>query len=250
MTNNNIYFIANWKMFGSLSSINSINKVISLSKSKKFKKARIVYCPPYTLLESFVKKTKKSNIKVGAQNCHYESDFGAHTGFVNCKMIKDTGSEFVIIGHSEVRNEGDDDTKINLKIKSAIKSKLKIIFCIGETLKEKNRNKTNLVLKKQIKNGLKKINKYENIIFAYEPVWSIGTGLVPTNSELNKNINFIRENLKSIKIKKNINVLYGGSVKPNNVKDLSKITGINGFIIGGASVNSKNFIDIIKKSIN
>ena len=144
MTNNKIYFIANWKMFGNLSSINSINKVINLAKSKKFKKTRIVYCPPYTLLEAFAKKTKKSKISIGAQNCHYHSDYGPHTGFVSSKMIKDTGSKFVIIGHSETRNEGDTDKKINMKIKSAIKSSLNIIFCIGETQKDKKKREKNL----------------------------------------------------------------------------------------------------------
>ena len=110
--------------------------------------------------------------------------------------------------------------------------------------------KTNLVLKRQIKNGLKKIKKYENIIVAYEPVWSIGTGIIPKSSELTKDINFIRKVLKSKKIIKNIKILYGGSVNPGNVQHLSRIAGINGFIVGGSSINSKNFIDIIKKSIN
>ena len=139
MTNNNMYFIANWKMHGSHTSINSINKVISLIKSKKFRKIKIVYCPPFTLLDVFVKKTKNSRLSVGAQNCHYESDYGAFTGSVNAKMIKDTGSKFVIIGHSESRKEGDTNKKINMKIQSALKSNLKIIFCIGESLYEKKK---------------------------------------------------------------------------------------------------------------
>ena len=137
-----------------------------------------------------------------------------------------------------------------MKIKSAINSNLHIIFCIGEKLNDKKRKKTNLVLKRQIKNGLKKIKKYENIIVAYEPVWSIGTGIIPKSSELTKDINFIRKVLKSKKIIKNIKILYGGSVNPGNVQHLSRIAGINGFIVGGSSINSKNFIDIIKKSIN
>ena len=133
-------------------------------------------------------------------------------------MIKDSGSKFVIIGHSEMRKEGDTDKKINMKIKSAINSNLHIIFCIGEKLNDKKRKKTNLVLKRQIKNGLKKIKKYENVIVAYEPVWSIGTGIIPKSSELTKNINFIRKVLKSKKIIKNIKILYGGSVNPGNVR--------------------------------
>ncbi len=245
-----MYFIANWKMFGTLSSINSINNVIKLVKLKKFRKLRIVYCPPYTLLDAFVKKTKNSKISVGAQNCHYKSDYGASTSFVNAKMIKDLGSEYVIIGHSETRMEGDSDKKINLKIKSALDSNLKVIFCIGETLKNKLNKKTNQILISQIKKGLKNINKYENLLIAYEPVWSIGTGMVPKIKELEKNLNIIRRNLDRLRHGKRIKILYGGSVNSNNIADLTKISKINGFIVGGSSLKSKNFIDIIKKSIN
>ena len=250
MTNNNMYFVANWKMFGDLASINSINNVIKLAKSKKFRKIKIVYCPPYTLLNNFVKKTKNSKISIGAQNCHYESQYGAYTGFISAKMIKDTGSKFVIIGHSERRIEGDDDKKINMKIKSALESNLKIIFCVGESLKNKKNNKTNQILSRQIKNGLKKIKKHENLIVAYEPIWSIGTGILPNNTELEKNIYFIRKNLNKLKNGKKIKILYGGSVNSNNIRNLTRISGINGFIVGGSSLKSKKFIDIIKKSIN
>ena len=120
MTNNNIYFIANWKMYGNTSSINSINSVIKLSKKKKFKKATIVYCPPYTLLKTFYNKVKFSKILVGAQNCHSHSEFGPFTGSINAKLITSTGAKYVIIGHSENRNQGDTDLHINQKIKLAI----------------------------------------------------------------------------------------------------------------------------------
>ena len=250
MTINNMYFIANWKMNGNLSSVKSINKVISLAKSKIFSKVKIVYCPPSTLLDIFVEKTKNTKILVGAQNCHYKSDYGAYTGFVSAKMIKNIGSKFVIIGHSESRNEGDTDSKINLKINSAINSNLNVIFCIGETLKEKKNKKTFHVLNSQIRNGLKNIKKNEKLIIAYEPVWSIGTGLTPGFNELNKNINIIKKIIKPLKNSKKIKILYGGSVKPSNVGDLNRIPGINGFLIGGSSINPKKFIDIIKKSIN
>ena len=102
MTNNKMYFIANWKMFGSVKSVNSLNKVISYSKTNKHK-AKIVYCPPYTLLKSFVEKTKKTNIKIGAQDCHTQPNYGPYTGGISSKMIKDLGCKFVIIGHSETR---------------------------------------------------------------------------------------------------------------------------------------------------
>jgi len=128
-------------MYGKNSSINTLNNVIKLSKISKYKKANIIYCPPYTLLDQFVKKTKKSKIVIGAQNCHNDENYGAYTGSINAKMIKDTGSKFVIIGHSDNRQAGDTYTLINLKIKSAIKQKLNIIFCIGESLKENKKKK-------------------------------------------------------------------------------------------------------------
>jgi len=247
---NNMLFIANWKMFGDLKAVNSAKKVIKFSKTKKFKKVQIIYCPPYTLINQFIKITKNSRIKIGAQNCHYEQSPGAFTGSINTDLLKSAGAKYVIIGHSENRSSGDSNKLINLKIKSALKKKLKVIFCIGETLKERKNKKTNLVLNSQIKKGLKNIKKNSNIIFAYEPIWSIGTGLIPKINQLENQIFNIKKILFNLWKLKNPKILYGGSVKPNNVRDLKKISSINGFLIGGASQKSKNFIDIIKKSIN
>tara|TARA_B110001454_G_scaffold166675_1_gene156584 strand:- start:375 stop:1127 length:753 start_codon:yes stop_codon:yes gene_type:complete len=250
MTNNKMYFIANWKMYGKKSSISALNNVIKLSRISKYKKANIIYCPPYTLLEQFVKKTKKSKIVVGAQNCHKDENYGAYTGSINAKMIKDTGSKFVIIGHSENRQAGDTNFLINLKIKSAIKQKLNIIFCIGESLRENKKKKTNIILSNQIKNGLKNIKNIDKIIFAYEPLWAIGTGIIPKSKDLENRIKVIRNFIKKNYKTKNPKILYGGSVNPDNIISLNKIPSINGFLVGGASKDSKKFIDIIKKSIN
>ena len=247
---NNMFFIANWKMFGDFKSVNSIKKVINLSKDKKYKKAKIIYCPPYTLLDKFFKITKNSKIEIGAQNCHYYQKPGPFTGSVNVDLIKSTGAKYVIIGHSENRSSGDSNHIINLKIKSALKKKLKIIFCIGETLKEKRKNKTNLVLKSQIVHGLKNIKKNNNVIFAYEPVWSIGTGLIPKNNDLKEQINVIKKTISKFCRLSNPKIIYGGSVNPKNISELRKISSIKGFLIGGASQKAKNFIDIIKKTIN
>ena len=247
---NKILFIANWKMFGNLNSVKSIESVINLSKKKNYKNAKIIYCPPYTLLEQFANKVKNTNIMIGAQNCHYKIDYGPSTGFISAKMIKDTGSKFVIIGHSESRNEGDTDNKINLKIKAALKSNLKIIFCIGESFKEKKSNKTTSVLRKQILNGLKNIKSLKNILIAYEPIWSIGTGVVPEANKLKIQVKEIKNMLKRLFKNQNNKILYGGSVSPRNINYLSKIDVIDGFLIGGASQNEKKFIDIIKKTIN
>ncbi len=247
---NNMFFIANWKMFGDLKSINSTKKVIKLSKTKKYKKAQIIYCPPYTLIDKFLRITKSSKIKIGAQNCHHSQNSGPFTGSINANLIKSIGAKYIIIGHSENRELGDTNPIINLKIKSALKKKLKIIFCIGETLKEKKNNKTNSILNSQITNGLKNIKKNNNIIFAYEPVWSIGTGIVPKTNNLEKQVFAIKRMIIKFWKLKNPKIIYGGSVNAKNIDDLKKISSINGFLVGGASQNSKNFIDIIKKTIN
>ena len=223
-----------------------MNKVIRLSKSKEIKKGRLIYCPPNTLISSFSKKFENCLIDIGGQNCHENDDYGPHTGFVNSRMLKSIGANYVILGHSENRNKGETDKLINLKIKSAIKAKLKVIFCIGETLAEKNRGKTKSILSKQLKFGLDKIKKKSNLFIAYEPVWSIGTGKIPKTKELEETVKFIKKKFKG-KLPK---ILYGGSVNPQNIGDLKKIKSLDGFLIGGASQSSKKFIDIVKKTYN
>jgi len=244
MTNKYMYFIANWKMYGSLSSLNTLDKVIKFSKSKEINKGRLIYCPPYTLISSFSKKFKNCQIGIGGQNCHENESYGPNTGSVNPFMLKNIGAHFVIIGHSENRAQGENNKLINLKIKSALKAKLKIIFCIGETLSEKKKKKTKSILSTQIKIGLEGIKNKSNIFIAYEPVWAIGTGIVPKYENLLKTIEFIKSKFKG-KLPK---VLYGGSVNSNNIKNLKEINNIDGFLIGGASQNANKFIDIVKKT--
>ena len=239
-----MYFIANWKMFGDLRTLNSLDSVIKFSKNNKNIKFRIIYCPPNTLIRPLSKRLKKTNLEVGAQNCHESDDYGAYTGHVNSKMLKNVGAMYVILGHSENRQSRETDKLINLKIKSAIKSNLKVIFCIGETLSEKRKKMTNKVLAKQITKGLKSIKNTSNIIIAYEPVWSIGTGIIPKSNDLLNSISYIKSKFK----KKTPKVLYGGSVNDKNITKLKDIHVIDGFLIGGASKSSKKFIDIIKKT--
>ena len=233
-------------MFGDLRTLNSLDNVIKFSNVKTKNKFKLIYCPPNTLIRPLSKRLKKTKIEVGAQNCHENENYGAFTGHVNSKMLKDVGAKYVILGHSENRQYGETDKLINLKIKSAIKSGLKIIFCIGETLKEKKNNKTNQVLAKQINNGLKSIKNKSKIIIAYEPVWSIGTGLIPKSEDLLKSILFIKNKFG----KKSPKILYGGSVNSKNIAQLKDINTIDGFLVGGASQSSKKFIDIIKKTFN
>jgi triosephosphate isomerase len=244
MTNKYMYFVANWKMYGNLSSLNTLDKVIKFSKSKEINKGRLIYCPPYTLISSFSKKFKNCQIGIGAQNCHESESYGPYTGSVNSRMLKDIGVHFVIIGHSENRKKGENNKLINLKIKSALESKLKVIFCIGETLKEKRKKKTQSILSKQIKVGLENIMNRSNILIAYEPVWAIGSGIIPKSKDLFKTVEFIKSKFKD----KSPKVLYGGSVNPQNITNLKEINNIDGFLIGGASQSAKKFIDIVKKT--
>ena len=239
-----MYFVANWKMFGDLRSLKSLKKVINFVNRIKQKRFKLVYCPPSTLIYPLVKKFKKSSIEVGAQNCHENEFYGAFTGQLNSTMLKGVGAKYVILGHSEIRNLGETDDMINKKIKSAIKSGLKIIFCICETIIEKRKKVTKKILLKQIKKALNKVNNKKKILIAYEPVWAIGSGLIPKDTELFETINFIKSRVKGAK------VLYGGSVNSKNINNLKNIDNIDGFLIGGASQNSNNLIDIIKKTYN
>ncbi len=243
-------YIANWKMYGNLADIKSLKNVINLSNQKKFKKSKIIYCPPFTLLDVFIKKTKNSKIIIGAQNCHFTNSYGAFTGSINSKMIKNIGAKYVILGHSECRQAGDTNTTINKKIISALSEKLNIIFCIGETLDEKKKGNTKKILKKQISIGLSKVKKNKNILIAYEPRWAIGTGITPRLQDLEKTILEIKKICKKMpNVYSNLKILYGGSVNNENSSQIVKIPFIQGLLIGKASLNSKKFIDIIKKTI-
>ena len=251
MTNKYMYFIANWKMFGTLNSLNLLNKVIKFfNKFNKNKSVKIIYCPPTTLLDQMNKKLRNTKIEIGAQNCHQEEKYGAYTGSISALMLKNAGAKYVIIGHSENRKSGENDELINAKIRVALKAKLKVIFCIGESLKQKRKKITKKVLNKQLKFGLNKIKYNKNILIAYEPVWSIGTGLVPKNNDLKIKINVIKKIVSKLWRLNNPKIVYGGSVNTKNISELRKISSIKGFLVGGASQKAKNFIDIIKKTIN
>ena len=236
-------------MNGEKSHISGINKTIKFLKKSKNKKNQIIYCPPFTLISSVKNKVKNTKIKVGAQNLYQLNDYGPFTGSVNSKLIKSAGGDYVIVGHSEIRNQ-ENDILINKKIHSALQEKLKVILCIGETYKEKKNNKTLSVLKRQITIALKNIKKINNIIFAYEPRWAIGTGKIPKSPELRKNFKDINNIINKLKKNQKYKIIYGGSVNSKNVLELKKINDLKGFLIGSASLRAKNFIDIIKKSTN
>ena len=248
MTNKLKYFIGNWKMFGDFGSFKIINKInLYTSKTTKHNKKKIVLCVPNTLIHFYKKKLRVKRIFLGAQNCHYHENYGAFTGSVSASMLKSMGAEYIILGHSENRIEGDTNLAIKKKIRSSLNRKLNVIFCIGETYKEKKMGKTFFTLRKQIKESIEKKFNLDKIIIAYEPVWSIGSNKIPKINELKKIINFIKKDFKKIlKTSKEPKVLYGGSVNPENIRLFSTSNEIDGFLIGGASQSSKKFIDIIK----
>jgi len=249
MANNMKYFIGNWKMFGVPKFITILNKINKFVKSdKKFnKKYKTVITPPHTLLQSYAKFFSNQKISIGAQNCYHKDNFGANTGAVSPFMIKTVGAQYVIVGHSDNRSEGDTDVMLKSKVENSLNNKLKVVFCIGENKDHKMQNKTFEVLENQITNVLEEKFNFKDIIVAYEPIWSIGTGQIPKADDLLKTTIFIKKILKNIfkKLTSPI-VLYGGSVDAKNISQFKNLTEIDGFLIGGASKSDKNFIDIIK----
>ena len=165
-------------------------------------------------------------------------------------MIKSVGATYTIVGHSDNRSEGDTNKMLKDKVNFSLKNNLKVIFCIGETSTQKRKKLTKKVVYNQLNNGLKNIKNKKNIIIAYEPVWSIGSGLIPKIEDLIDTTEIIKIFLTSKMKFKNPKVLYGGSVNPKNISLLRKVTNLDGFLIGGSSQNSNKFIDIIKKTFN
>ncbi len=233
-------------MFGILSSAKIAQKVNNFITSDKNRgRYKAIITPPFTLINSFAKLFKKKRINIGAQNCFFKDPFSSDTGSVSASMVKNAGAKYVIIGHSDNRAEGDTSAILKAKCSAAKNNGLKIIYCIGENKKQKKAGKTLSVLRNQIEEVLSKNIKKQNLIVAYEPIWSIGTGKIPQSENLNKTIVYVKKILRNI-FKNSPPVLYGGSIDAFSVKKYKYLKTIDGFLIGGASKSSKNFIDIIK----
>ena len=245
---------ANWKMNKTINeAIFLVQELKKLLKDEK--NVDILLCPPFTSLQAVSKKLKGGSIKLGAQNMHFE-DSGAYTGDISPLMLKNVGCEYVILGHSERREFfKEDDELINKKVLSALKHSLTPVLCIGETWEQREKNKTKQILENQLKNGLKNVSSLQmrNVAIAYEPVWAISRGNPNQKSATPQDAEdahlFIRNLLEKLfdkKIAASTRILYGGSMKPENAKELLSKRGIDGGLVGNASLNAKSFYEIIK----
>lgn len=238
----------NWKMNKTAKQavelINELKPLVAKSKPE------VVVCVPYTDLWAVADAIKGSKIKLGAENVAW-ADNGAFTGEISAEMLKEIGVEYVIIGHSERRQYfGETDASVNARLVQALKNDLKPIVCVGETLTEREKNKTKKVLKKQILEGLNGLTAedFENIVIAYEPVWAIGTGKTATAEDANKTIGYIRSLVKKTwgqEVAKALRIQYGGSMKPTNAKELMAMRNIDGGLIGGAALKANDFAGIV-----
>ncbi len=229
--------VANFKMSMDTSDVNNYLKDIATLDNKN-----VVICPTSIYLPYFLKK----KFEVGLQNV-YKEDLGAYTGEISPKQAYSIGVRYVILGHSERRQYFKETNEfVNEKIKACLKNNLKVILCIGETKEERDLLKTKRILKKQIVSCLKDLKSIQNVVIAYEPIWSIGTNITPTNAEIEDAITFIKDVVWEL-FEAKIKVLYGGSVNENNIKSLNSINNVDGFLVGGASTNYSKFKKIIKE---
>ena len=238
----------NWKM--NMLQNEAMNFINLLAPKIEDANCEVIVCVPYTDLFYSLLTAQKTKIKIGAQNMHWKEN-GAYTGEISPEMLTSINVEYVIIGHSERRQYfAETDETVNKKIKSALKHNLKPILCVGENLKQRELELADEVISQQIELGLKDITKEEmnNIIIAYEPIWAIGTGKVATKENAENTIKNIRLTIERIydeDVSKNVSILYGGSVKPENAKEIFSAPDIDGALVGGASLKVQEFNEII-----
>ncbi|OGS22469.1 MAG: triose-phosphate isomerase [Elusimicrobia bacterium RIFOXYA2_FULL_39_19] len=240
----------NWKMHKTIAeSVDFVSKV--KSNVSDVKDCEIVVCPVFTALKSVADAAKGTNVCIGAQNMHWEEK-GAFTGEISPKMLLDAGCKYVIIGHSERRQYfGETNETVNKKMLSAFKHGLVPIVCIGETLAEREKNITFDVVGKQVKEGLAGLtgNQSSEVVIAYEPVWAIGTGKTASPAQAQEVHEFVRKTFTEMYGKDaaaKVRILYGGSVKPDNVSELMKQPDIDGGLVGGAALEVDSYTKLIK----
>ncbi len=238
----------NWKM--NMLPNEAMAFIEQLTPLVKDTKHEVILCVPYTDLFYSLLTAQGTNIKISAQNMHWEEK-GAYTGEVSGKMLKSIQVEYVIIGHSERRQYfAETDETVNKKIKAALQNELKPIVCVGETLEQREAGEAQNIIKTQTKLALAGLSKQQmqNVMIAYEPIWAIGTGKTATSNDANEVIKAIRKQISELygeEVAQNTIILYGGSVKPENSKELFSTSDIDGGLVGGASLNVEDFEKII-----
>lgn len=241
--------VGNWKMNNTVEEgTKLIEDILRLIDNDS---CDVVVCPPFTSLSRLSECLKGTSVKLGAQNMHFAPS-GAYTGEISAPMLKESGVEYVILGHSERRCFfGETDESVNKRARCAVDKGLIPIVCVGETLTERNGGITEEVLARQVEKGLCGIYSFSNVIVAYEPVWAIGTGMVATKEQANEAIGFIRKTIEKLVDKKaaeTVRILYGGSVKPSNAEELFDMSEIDGGLIGGASLDASEFAKIVNSA--
>lgn len=240
----------NWKMYKSRKDASDLANAL-VAKVGTMTKVEVVLCPPYTSLDAVQGAINSTKIRLGAQNCHWE-DQGAFTGEVAPTMLKESGCRYVIIGHSERRQYfGETDENINKKAKALYKHGLTPIICVGETLQEREANKTEQVVSTQVRGCLKDLpaDKVAASVVAYEPVWAIGTGKTATKEQAQEVHAVIRRLLAELfgkDVAEQVRIQYGGSVKPQNIRELMAQPDIDGALVGGASLEADSFAAIVQ----
>lgn len=238
----------NWKMYNTAEE--AVKLVNELKAEVGKTDVKVVICCPFTVLTEVKKAVEGSSIKLGAQNMHWE-DNGAYTGEISADMLKDVGVEYVIIGHSERRQYfNETDETVNKKVKKALEKELLPILCVGETLGEREADRTYEVVKNQTLKALESIadEEMKNIVVAYEPVWAIGTGKTASPEDANAVISYIREVIKEKygeDISELVPIQYGGSVKAANATEIMNQEDIDGALVGGASLKAEEFLAIV-----
>jgi triosephosphate isomerase len=244
------FMAGNWKMNKTTGEAIDLVRELKAAISG-VKGVEVAVAPPFTALYAVCKELEGSSIRLAAQNLYWEEK-GAFTGEVSPLMLKEVGCHYVIIGHSERRQFfGETDETANRRIKAALAQGLKVIFCIGETLREREEGKTFSVIERQVEDGLKNLSdkEMENIVIAYEPIWAIGTGKTATPGQAEEVHRFIRgkiEKLYSQEVSEEIRIQYGGSVTPENIKGLMEQANIDGALVGGASLKAESFSKIVR----
>jgi len=241
----------NWKMNNDLDASKSlVKRIIKKLKKKSLKNTRVIVAPTFVSLQKVASKAKGTKVEVAAQNMH-QAKSGAFTGEISAEMLKSVGVKIVILGHSERREYfGETDAILAEKVNAALENKLEVIFCFGEVLEDRKGNKHFDVVESQIKNGLFHLeaSAWDSIILAYEPVWAIGTGETASPEQAQEMHAFIRKIVAdkyNQEVADNVSILYGGSVKPSNAKEIFSKEDVDGGLIGGAALNADDFIELV-----